>query len=101
MIEIKPPVSAVKKINITIGVDSLCVYIFLRRVYGSGSDLSAITLAIRYIWTQATVTGSNTRRWGFLVNFREKKVSKTNVVWTYLLRMSYRTVKNNFQHLRK
>lgn len=43
MIEIKPPVSAVKKINITIGVDSLCVYIFLRRVYGSGSDLSAIT----------------------------------------------------------
>lgn len=97
MIEINPPVSAVKKINITIGVDSLCVYIFLRRVYGSGSDLSAITLAIRYIWTCSTVT----RRWGFLVNFREKKVSKTNVVWTYLLRMSYRTVKNNFQHLRK
>ena len=101
MIEINLPVSAVKKINITIGVDSLCVYIFLRRVYGSGSDLGAITLAIRYIWTRATVTGSNTRRWGFLVNFREKKVSKTNVVWTYLLRMSYRTVKNNFQHLRK
>lgn len=97
MIEINPPVSAVKKINITIGVDSLCVYIFLRRVYGSGSDLSVITLAIRYIWTCSTVT----RRWGFLVNFREKKVSKTNVVWTYLLRMSYRTVKNNFQHLRK
>ena len=101
IIKINPPVSAVKKINITIGVDSLWVYIFLRRVYGSGSDLSAITLAIRYIWTWSTVTGSNTRRWGFLVNFREKKVSKTNVVWTYLLRMSYRTVKNNFQHLRK
>lgn len=97
MIEINLPVSAVEKINITIGVDSLCVYIFLRRVCGSGSDLSAITLAIRYIWTCSTVT----RRWGFLVNFREKKVSKTNVVWTYLLRMSYRTVKNNFQHLRK
>lgn len=101
MIEINLPVSAVKKINITMGVDSLCVYIFLRRVYGSESDLSAITLAFRYIWTRSTVTGSNTRRWGFLVNFREKKVSKTNVVWTYLLRMSYRTVKNNFQHLRK